>query len=115
MQTDTVKLWFTYAIVLVIVLGGGAFLLATRLDPPGTSQDLQLAIVGFIGSAVTFVFTRETQTQTARATAAAISQGAGNGNGQSGQVSVPYWLWIVIAAILILVLFMLIGHPIRIT
>lgn len=79
MPTDTIKLWFTYAIALVLIVGGGLFLLVTRLDPPGTSQDLQLVIAGFIGSAVTFVFTRETQTQTARSTAAAIAQGTGNG------------------------------------
>lgn len=79
MPTDTIKLWFTYAIALVLIVGGGLFLLVTRLDPPGTSRDLQLVIAGFIGSAVTFVFTRETQTQTARSTAAAIAQGTGNG------------------------------------
>lgn len=79
MQADAIKLIFTYAIVAITVLGGLGFLFATRLDPPGTSQDLQLVIAGYIGSALTFVFTRETQTQTARSTASAIAQGAGTG------------------------------------
>lgn len=79
MQTDTIKLWFTYAIALVLIVGGGLFLLVTRLDPPGTSQDLQLVIAGFIGSAVTFVFTRETQTQTTRSNVAAFTAGQNGG------------------------------------
>lgn len=77
MQADTIKLIFTYAIALIIILGGGLALVITRNDP--NPSDLQLVLAGFIGAAVQFVFNRETQTQTARSTQAAVAQGAGNG------------------------------------
>lgn len=76
MQSDNIKLWFTYLTMLVVIVGGLGFLMATRLDPPNTSQGLQLLVAGFIGSAITFVTTREVQTQTARSTSAAFAAGA---------------------------------------
>lgn len=78
MTTDTIKAFFTYAIALLIIVGGFAILYLTRLDPPeSNSQNLSLVMAGFIGAAIQFVFNRETQTQTARqserATAAGIA------------------------------------------
>ena len=77
MQADAVKLWFTYITALIMVVGGGAMLWFSRLDPPDTgSSQLQLVVAGFIGGAIQFLFNRETQTQTTRATERGIAQGA---------------------------------------
>jgi hypothetical protein len=73
--SDTIKLGFTYTIALVTIVGGGIMLYAIRLDPPESgSATLSLAIVGFIGLALGFVFNRESATQ---ATRAAQSSAAG--------------------------------------
>ena len=76
MQSDNVKLWFTYAIALVTILGGGIMLYLIRLDPPESgSATLSLAIVGFIGLALGFVFNRESATQATRASESSIRAG----------------------------------------
>lgn len=67
--TDTIKAIATYAIALVIVIGGFITLLVTRNEP--TASEIRLAVVTLMGSATTFVFTRETQTQTSHQVAAA--------------------------------------------
>lgn len=80
MNSDSVKLLFTYALAFVVVVGGGAMLYATRLDPPDSaSQDYGLLIAGFIGIALQYVFNRETATQATRAaeTMARASQPVG--------------------------------------
>lgn len=71
---DTIRALFTYAIALVIVIGGGVILVLTYQDP--SSTDLIAIIAGFMGAAVTFVFSSETQTRTARQSAAAHRDGA---------------------------------------
>jgi len=77
MQADKVKMLFTYLIALIIIIGGGAMLYAIRLDPADTgSATLSLAIVGFIGAAVQFVFSSESATRATRAAQASASQGA---------------------------------------
>ena len=77
MGSDNLKLAFTYLIALVIVVGGGAILFFTRLDPPESgSQNLALIIAGFIGSAVTFVFSSETATRATRAAESATLSGS---------------------------------------
>ena len=70
MQTDTIKLWFTYGIALLVIVGGGIMLFLMRGDPQ--SSELQLAIVGFIGGALGFVFNRESATQATRAAESAV-------------------------------------------
>ncbi len=74
MQTDTIKALFTYVIALVIIVGGFIFLYATQGN---TDQLLAGAVIGFIGSAIQFVFNRETQTQTARQVERSTAAGAG--------------------------------------
>lgn len=67
-MSDTIKLFFTYAIALITIVGGGLMLYLIRLDPPESgSATLSLAIVGFIGLALGFVFNRESATQATRA------------------------------------------------
>ena len=68
MEADKIKLLFTYVIAGVIVVGGGLMLYAIRLDPPESqSATLSLAIAGFIGAAIAFVFGQESATRASRA------------------------------------------------
>jgi hypothetical protein len=73
MQTDAIKLVFTYAIASVIVIGGGAFLYLT-LDNAG-AESTRLVIAGFMGAAITFVFGQETATRATRAAQSSTAQG----------------------------------------
>ena len=70
MQADTIKLIFTYLIALVVIVGGGLMLYATRLD---VNTDLALVLAGFIGSALTFVFGAESATRATRAAQASAT------------------------------------------
>ena len=74
---DTLKALFAYIIAFTIIGVGFWIIYQTRLEPG--AHDLQLLISGFIGSAITWVFGRETQTQTARATERAIATGVQTG------------------------------------
>lgn len=77
-RVDTIKASFTYFTALILIVGGLAFLYATRLDNP--KDDLiSGAIIGFIGAAIQFVFSRETQTQTARQIESATMAGQQSG------------------------------------
>jgi hypothetical protein len=67
MQSDTIKLLFTYLIAFIVIVGGGAMLYLTRLDPAESSANLQLVIAGFMGAAITFVFSAESSTRATRA------------------------------------------------
>jgi hypothetical protein len=67
MQANTVKLIFTYVVVLVILVGGGLFLYLTRLDP-NPDQLARGGILAAIVASTQFVFNHETAT---RATIAA--------------------------------------------
>lgn len=83
---DTIRALFTYAIALVIVVGGGAMLLVTYQDP--AAADVRVIIAGFMGAAITFVFQQETQTRTARQTSTAHTSGAiAHANGLAGQAA----------------------------
>jgi hypothetical protein len=91
MPVDTVKAIATYLIALVIVLGGFAILFATRNE---AVTDTRLIIAGFMGSAVTFVFSSETQTRTARQAAAAtyaatLTNGSGAANERAAAGGLP--------------------------
>jgi membrane associated rhomboid family serine protease len=87
MTSDTIKVLFTYLIATLIIVGGGAMLFFTRLDPPeSNSQNLSLVVAGFVGAAVQFVFNRETQTQTARQVERGIAQGSATPSGTAGAV-----------------------------
>lgn len=76
MNADSIKLWFTYIIALVTIIGGGIMLFLIRLDPPDSgSATLSLAIVGFVGLALGFVFNRESATQATRAAQSSTAAG----------------------------------------
>ena len=72
MQTDTIKLLFTYVIALVVIIGGGAMLYFTQ------DGDLHLVVAGFMGAAITFVFNRESATQATRAAQSSAAAASGN-------------------------------------
>lgn len=79
---DTIRAVATYAIALVVVVGGGAIIYGLHADP--SSRDIIAITAGFIGAAIQFVFGQEVQTRTARQAAsqtiAASSTTNGNGH-----------------------------------
>lgn len=74
MQADTIRLLFTYMIALVVIAGGGAFLLVVRNDNPPNDL-ITGAAISVVTAAVQFVFQKETQTSTARASERAFAAG----------------------------------------
>lgn len=75
MQADSVKLWFTYGLAAVIIIGGGTMLFISRNE---TNSDFSLLIAGFIGAAIGFVFNRESATQATRAAQSSAAQAQGS-------------------------------------
>lgn len=69
MGIDQLKVLFTYGVALVIMVGGLLFLYFA----PTEDQNDRLAIVGFMGIALNFVFMRETATNSARQTERAVA------------------------------------------
>lgn len=77
MGIDTIKVFYTYLIATLLVIGGLLFLFYSRNDPPGGQSAAMIPLVaGFVGAAIQFVFSRETQTSTARQVERGIAQGA---------------------------------------
>ncbi len=80
--SDNIKLLFTYLIALIVIVGGGAAVYASRLDPPDSNaQNISLMFAGFIGAAISFVFGRETATQATRASQSSNAAGVASQNG----------------------------------
>jgi hypothetical protein len=74
MSTDTVRLHYTYAIAILILVGG-FYLLITAI--PDVTGGEKLAFIGSImGGVILFVFNRESSAGQAPATARAVAQGA---------------------------------------
>lgn len=71
---DTIRALFTYTIATIVVAGGGYVIYAVRTET--NSQDTVAIIAGFVGAALSFVFSTEVQTRTARQTQTASAQGA---------------------------------------
>ena len=67
MQSDMVKLWFSYLIALIVIVGGGAMLYFTE------DNDLRLVVAGFIGAAISFVFNKESATGAVRSFQAGLN------------------------------------------
>ena len=63
MQTDQIKLWFTYVLATVVIVGGGVMLFVSRNE---SNSDFQLLVAGFIGGAIGFVFNAESSTRAVR-------------------------------------------------
>jgi len=84
--SDNIKLLFTYLIALVVIVGGGAAVYASRLDPADSNaQNVALMFAGFIGAAISFVFGRETATQATRASQSSNAAGVASQNGDRGE------------------------------
>ena len=84
--SDNIKLLFTYLIALIVIVGGGAAVFASRLDPPeSNAQNVALMFAGFIGAAISFVFGRETATQATRASQSSNAAGVASQNGDRGE------------------------------
>jgi hypothetical protein len=71
---DTIRAIFTYVIATAVVVGGGYVIYAVRTE--ANSQDTVAIIAGFVGAALSFVFSTEVQTRTARQTTTAHAEGA---------------------------------------
>jgi peptidoglycan/LPS O-acetylase OafA/YrhL len=66
MRSDTIRLVFTYITALVVIVGGLYIIYETRLDPPEADvQGMRLLLAGFVGSALAFVFGRESSSASA--------------------------------------------------
>lgn len=77
---DTIRAVATYVIAFTVVVGGGAIIYSLRADASPTAVATMTVVAGFIGSALTFVFSSEVQTRTARQSASA-TLAAGHANG----------------------------------
>jgi predicted lipid-binding transport protein (Tim44 family) len=73
MGIDSLKVLFTYGIAALLLVGGLLYLFLTRLDAAGAGATDRLALVGFMGIALNFVFMRETATNSARQTERAVA------------------------------------------
>jgi hypothetical protein len=71
---DTIRALFTYVTALIIVVGGGLIIYGSRSEP--AAADVVAIVAGFMGAALTFLFSSETQTRTARQTSTASEGGA---------------------------------------
>jgi hypothetical protein len=71
---DTIRAVFTYSTALLIVVGGGLIIYVSRSEP--AAADVVAIVAGFMGAALTFLFSSETQTRTARQTNTASAAGA---------------------------------------
>jgi hypothetical protein len=63
MQSDAVKLLFTYTLAAVVIIGGGVMLFVSRNEG---NTEFALVIAGFIGGAIQFVFGQEAATRAVR-------------------------------------------------
>ena len=84
MGIDVIKTYFTYGICAFVVIGGFGFLYAIRSTPEAANGSVALAIVGFIGMGLQFLFGQVVQSQTAHQTNVAATQLTGtNGHGSA--------------------------------
>lgn len=86
-KIDTIKALYTYTVISIVVLAGGASLVLL----PSVDNNTKLIIAGFVGAGIQFLTGLETATRSARSTAAATAAGAAtvtnghtNGNGAQG-------------------------------
>ncbi len=77
MKSDSLRLLFTYSIAAAVIGAGLYIIYQTRLDPPEADvQGMRLLLAGFIGSALTFVFGRESASSSAFQSERAYAAGA---------------------------------------
>ena len=78
---ENVKAYTTYSVAAFVVIIGMGAIYALRDNV--TAGDTTTIFAGFIGSALTFLFTQEVQTRTARQSQSATAQGAATTNGHT--------------------------------
>jgi hypothetical protein len=78
-MTDTLKAAFTYGVAAFVVVAGGWGIYNSRADPG--AADTVAILAGFVGSALTFLFSQEVQTRTARQSNTASAAGAAQAHG----------------------------------
>lgn len=77
-DTDKLRLFFTYLIALVLI-GGGMFILYMTMNQPPSSNTL--AVVGLMTLAANWVFTKDQQSSVARQIERATVAGAASSTG----------------------------------
>ncbi len=73
MSPDTIRLWFTYVIAVLVLVG--CFILLVLPSQVG-SDTIVPFVTGIVGIVLGFVFNRESTTAGARAAERAVQQGA---------------------------------------
>lgn len=81
MTSDTIRLYFTYAIAVLVLLGTFLLLIWPSQVP---AEQLLPFLTGIVGIVIGFVFNRESTTSGARASERAVAQGASGGAQQGG-------------------------------
>jgi hypothetical protein len=81
MQTDLIKLWFTYATATILILGGTLILFIAWLQPIDSQNPKDLAILfgvvgASIGGASSFMFNAESAKSATRAAQSSAATGA---------------------------------------
>ena len=66
MQSDTIKLLASYGTAVVLAIGGCLLLVYVAMQPMDGKDGLMALLGGFIGSAVTFLFTGNAATASVR-------------------------------------------------
>ncbi len=80
MGIDVIKTYFTYGVCAFVVVGGFGFLFAVKNDATVANGAAALAVVGFVGMALQFLFGQVVQSQTAHQTNVAATQLTNNPN-----------------------------------
>lgn len=75
MKSDVIQTAFTYLTAYTIVVAGFIFLYAVRSDQ--SAQGTVAIVAGFIGAAITFLFSSATATRATAAAAASTAVGVG--------------------------------------
>jgi uncharacterized membrane protein YadS len=81
MQTDLIKLWFTYATATILIIGGTLILFVAWLQPIDSTNPRDLAILfgvvgAEIGGATAFMFNAESAKSATRAAQSSTASGA---------------------------------------
>jgi hypothetical protein len=76
MRVDTIRGFFAHFTAFTIIVGGMTIIFLSRLDPVDARGPLQLMVAGFIGAAITFLFSAEVASRATYAAASSTAAGA---------------------------------------
>ncbi len=73
MNTEMIRLLFSYAIAATLIVGGLTFLFFAMDKPSASTSGLLVVVGGFVGAAIQFVFGGAQASQATRAYAAGVN------------------------------------------